>query len=162
MKPANEVRITRDQQVLVDGINIPSVLRCEASMNPDLETSVTIYVYAGRIAIQGYTAYEDFQPDGSAGIEELLVTEDGRALINGIEIPGAKSVNVIADPLTDPEVSIRVCTRKITISRTASCRSCGTSRIRSRSSCASSSPPRSAARPARTSPVSRRKPSGPR
>lgn len=115
MKPANEVRITRDQQVLVDGINIPSVLRCEASMNPDLETSVTIYVYAGRIAIQGYTAYEDFQPDGSAGIEELLVTEDGRALINGIEIPGAKSVNVIADPLTDPEVSIRVCTRKITI-----------------------------------------------
>ena len=56
MKPANEVRITRDQQVLVDGINIPSVLRCEASMNPDLETSVTIYVYAGRIAIQGYTA----------------------------------------------------------------------------------------------------------
>ena len=99
MKPANEVRITRDQQVLVDGINIPSVLRCEASMNPDLETSVTIYVYAGRIAIQGYTAYEDFQPDGSAGIEELLVTE----------------VNVIADPLTDPEVSIRVCTRKITI-----------------------------------------------
>ena len=115
MKPANEVRITRDQQVLVDGINITSVLRCEASMNPDLETSVTIYVYAGRIAIQGYTAYEDFQPDGSAGIEELLVTEDGRALINGIEIPGAKSVNVIADPLTDPEVSIRVCTRKITI-----------------------------------------------
>ena len=115
MKPANEVRITRDQQVLVDGINIPSVLRCEASMNPDLETSVTIYVYAGRIAIQGYTAYEDLQPDGSAGIEELLVTEDGRALINGIEIPGAKSVNAIADPLTDPEVSIRVCTRKITI-----------------------------------------------
>lgn len=115
MEPANEVRITRSQQVLVDGINIPSVLRCEASMNPDIETSVTIYVYASRIAIQGYTAYEDFQPNGSAGIEELLVTEDGRVLINGIEIPGVKSFGVFADPLTDPEAAIRVCARKITV-----------------------------------------------
>lgn len=115
MKPANEVRITRDQQVLVDGINIPSVLHCNISMVPGEETAVVLCVYACKITILGYAAYENFQPDKSVGIEELLVTEDGRVLINGIEIPGAKSVNVIADPLADPEAEIRVCTRKVTV-----------------------------------------------
>lgn len=115
MKPANEVRITKGQQVLVDGISIPSVLQCDISMVPGEETVVVLRVYACKIVILGYAAYESFQPDKSVGIEELFVTEDGRVLINGIEIPGAQSVNVIADPLTDPESEIRVYTRKVTV-----------------------------------------------
>lgn len=115
MKPANEVRITKGQQVLVDGINIPSVLSCDISMVPGEETAVKLRVYACKITILDYAAYECFQPDESVGIDELSVTEDGRVLINGVEIPGAKSVNVIADPLTDPEAEIRVCTRKVTV-----------------------------------------------
>ena len=64
MEPANEVRITKSQQVLVDGISIPSVLQCDISMVPGEETAVVLRVYACKITILGYAAHECSQPHG--------------------------------------------------------------------------------------------------